>query len=162
MEKLAAHRRGELHRAFSVLVYNARGEVLLQRRADVKYHTPGLWTNACDGHPRPGETVLDAAQRRLWEEMGIRCPLAERAVFVYRAELEGGMIEHEVDHVLVGHFEGEPAPDSDEVSAWRWADARALAKDMSAHPECYAPWFRSAQAKLEAQSQGDGEDDVPQ
>ena len=162
MGKLAAHRSGDLHRAFSVFVYNACGELLLQRRAQNKYHTPGLWANTCDGHPRPGETVLAAAQRRLWEEMGIRPPLVERTVFVYRAELEGDLVEHEVDHVLVGRFEGDPAPDPDEVSAWRWADAQALAREISTHPERYAPWFRLAYDEVGAPGRGDIPDGVPQ
>jgi isopentenyl-diphosphate delta-isomerase len=142
--KLQAHQRGELHRAFSVFVLNANGQLLLQRRAEGKYHTAGLWSNTCDGHPRPGETVLHAAQRRLAEEMGITCPLVARAAFPYRAELGGGLVEHEIDHLFIGRCDGEPRPDPAEVSEWTWVGREALAEAIAAHPERYAPWFRIA------------------
>jgi isopentenyl-diphosphate delta-isomerase len=140
-EKLAAHRSGELHRAFSVYVLNAQDELLIQKRADGKYHTPGLWTNTCDGHPRPGEDTVDAARARLVEEMGFDCALKDAFQFRYRAELDRGLIEHEFDHVCIGRFDGEPEPDPEEASAYRWIDLETLAGDIRAHPERYAPWF---------------------
>jgi isopentenyl-diphosphate delta-isomerase len=142
--KLQAHRHGELHRAFSVFLFSANGEMLIQKRAPAKYHTPGLWTNTCDGHPRPDETVVAGAQRRLEEEMGIRCPLAEAFTFVYRAELGAGLVENEYDHVLIGRFDGEPGPNAQEYSAWRWIDRETLTEQVRAHPDSYAPWFTIA------------------
>jgi isopentenyl-diphosphate delta-isomerase len=143
-EKLAAHRSGELHRAFSVFVWNAWGQLLIQQRAATKYHTAGLWTNACDGHPRPGEETCSAARRRLVEEMGIDCALHEVTVFTYRADLGEGLIEREVDHVFECRFDGDPVPDPDEVAAWKWIDLEALRADIEDHPDCYAPWFTIA------------------
>jgi isopentenyl-diphosphate delta-isomerase len=140
-EKVQAHLRGELHRAFSIFVLSSGGELLMQRRAEYKYHTAGLWSNTCDGHPRPGETVLDAAQRRLAEEMGIACPLLERAAFPYRADLGAGLSEHEIDHLLIGRYDGDPEPDPTEVSEWKWMDLRAVAEDVEAHPGRYVPWL---------------------
>ncbi|HNK86555.1 MAG TPA: isopentenyl-diphosphate Delta-isomerase, partial [Flavobacteriales bacterium] len=102
MEKLEAHRVGALHRAFSIFIFNREGRLLLQQRADGKYHSPGLWTNSCCGHPRPGEPTMKAAQRRLHEELGIRCELTEEFTFSYRAEFGNGLIEHELDHVFFG------------------------------------------------------------
>lgn len=140
-DKLQAHLHGELHRAFSVFVLNTDGQLLLQRRAGSKYHTAGKWSNTCDGHPRPGETVLDAAQRRLAEEMGIACPLVVRAVFPYRADLGGGLVEHEIDHLLIGRCDADPKADPDEVSAWKWMDLAAVAGDVEDRPEQYVPWL---------------------
>lgn len=141
-DKLQAHVAGVLHRAFSVFVFNARGDLLLQQRHPAKYHSGGLWSNTCCSHPRPGETVEAAAQRRLHEEMGFTCPLHRLFGFVYRARLDGGLYEHEYDHVFVGRFDGTPAPDAAEVAAWRWIAPEALRRDVHAHPEHYTYWFR--------------------
>lgn len=146
--KLEVHRTGALHRAFSVFVLDSRGEMLLHRRAQGKYHTPGLWTNACCGHPRPGEAVGAAAERRLEEEMGIRCALEPRYAFVYRADLGHGLWEHEYDHVFVGRFDGAPDPDPDEVSEWRWLGREELLDALEARPEWFTPWFRMALPEL--------------
>ena len=143
--KLQAHQRGQLHRAFSVFVLNGRGEVLLQRRAECKYHSGGLWTNTACGHPRPGEPVADAARRRLREEMGFDCDLTPAGRFVYRAEV-GTLVEHEVDHVFHGRFEAPPHPDPAEVSEFRWITPAAALADAQAHPERYTPWFALALA----------------
>ncbi len=143
-EKLWAHARGVLHRAFSVFVLNAAGEVLLQRRAERKYHTGGLWSNTCCGHPRPGEEVGAAAERRLFEEMGFRCGLTRHFGFVYHAELGGGLAEHEYDHVFLGWYEGAPAPDPAEVAEWRWVPMERLAREVDDAPETFTPWFRTA------------------
>ncbi len=153
MEKLEAHRRGALHRAFSVLIFNARDELLLQKRADSKYHCGGIWTNACDGHPRPGEATVDAARRRLREELGFDCPLREVLHFTYRAELDHGLQEHEVDYLFIGRFDGAPTPNPAEASAVRWIGWDALEQDVRDHPEQYAAWSKIAfdyRAEVEA------------
>lgn len=147
-EKLHAHREGMLHRAFSVFVLNSRREVLLQRRADGKYHTGGLWSNTCCGHPRPGEPLEEAARRRLEEEMGFRCELQRVGEFVYRAPLADGLEEHEYDHVFIGWYDGDPEPDPAEVSEWRWASAATLHRRLSAAPQAYTPWLAPALDQL--------------
>ena len=147
-EKLDAHMRGLLHRAVSVLLFDSRGRTLLQKRAAGKYHSAGLWSNACCSHPRPGEETLAAARRRLREEMGVDAPLAHALSFVYRAEVGGGLVEHELDHVFVGRFEGEPRPDPAEVEAWEWRDAARLLSEVYAEPERYAPWLPLALERL--------------
>lgn len=141
MEKLAAHREGMLHRAFSVFIFNSKGHLLLQQRAKGKYHSPGLWTNTCCGHPRPGESTQLAAERRLKEEMGITAPLAPVMRFAYRAELGGGLIEHELDHVLIGEYDRDPLPDPSEAMDWRWVDKAELDKELAAHPALFTAWF---------------------
>ena len=146
MDKLAAHERGGVrHRAFSVFVVDADGRWLLQRRAGGKYHFPGLWTNACCSHPRPGEDTADAAHRRLREELGFDCPLVERFRFEYQATSEAeGLTEHEVDHVFTGVYDGEVRPDPGEVGAVRNVDLAELERDMREHPETFTPWFKIA------------------
>ena len=142
--KLRAHREGVLHRAFSVFVLNPKGDLLVQQRSARKSHPGGRWTNTCDGHPRPGETTAAAAHRRLAKEMGFDCALDETFAFVYHADLGGGLVENEYDHVLIGTYDGEPAPDTDEIKATRWVDLETLAEDMRRSPNRYAPWFRLA------------------
>lgn len=139
--KLAAHQQGLLHRAFSVFVRDRAGRVLLQRRAAGKYHSAGLWTNACCGHPRAGEETAVAAARRLGEEMGFRCDLVPLFSTLYRAELANGLIEHEFVHVFGGDFDGEPRPDPEEVSAWRWVTLDELVAGVDTHPEIHSAWF---------------------
>lgn len=141
-EKIAAHLTGTLHRAFSVFVFNSSGELLLQQRTSTKYHSRGLWSNTCCGHPRPNETIEMASRRRLNEEMGIDSKLTRLFDFVYRTELEDGLIEHEYDHVLIGHFDGVPTPNCDEVAEWKWIDLAAIRTDMAEHPFRYTYWFR--------------------
>lgn len=143
-EKLIAHREGRLHRAFSIFIFNASGEMLLQRRALHKYHSAGLWTNACCSHPRPGESLAQATRRRLREEMGFECPLHPAFQFIYRAELEYGLIEHEYDHVFIGDHSGELQPDPREVMDHRWLSLPALAQELQTSPENYTVWFRIA------------------
>ncbi|HXY32344.1 MAG TPA: isopentenyl-diphosphate Delta-isomerase [Gemmatimonadaceae bacterium] len=140
-EKLAAHRSGALHRAFSVLLLDSAGRILLQRRALTKYHSAGLWSNACCGHPRPGEAVDAAARRRLREEMGIDCPLREVLTFRYRADVGSGLVENELDHVYVGEFDGAPAPDPAEVSEWRWVSLPELEASIAVAPAEYTAWL---------------------
>jgi isopentenyl-diphosphate Delta-isomerase len=143
-EKLRAHREGALHRAFSVFVFDSAGRLLLQRRAAGKYHSGGLWSNTACGHPRPGEETRAAAARRLREEMGFGCELREAFVLAYRAEVGGGLVEHELDHVFVGRFDGEPAPDPAEADGWRWAAPDELARDLAARPGDYSYWLHAA------------------
>lgn len=142
MAKLEAHEKGLLHRAFSVFVFNSRGELMLQRRAEDKYHSGGLWSNTCCSHPRPGESVETAAHRRLWEEMRLRCDLFSHFSFVYRAELDRGLVEHEYDHVLVGQSEVDPDPNPSEVAGWRWAPIDAIRRELSERPGDFTAWFR--------------------
>jgi isopentenyl-diphosphate delta-isomerase len=146
MEKMEAHQKGALHRAFSVFLFNEHGETLLQQRAAEKYHSPLLWTNTCCSHPREGETVLEAAQRRVSEELGIQ-PVAIRDLdvafhFTYRAEFDNGLIEHELDHVLIGHFEGDCVLNPEEVASVRWVAIEDLMADVKAAPENYTAWFK--------------------
>ena len=143
-DKLSVHRDGRLHRAVSVFLFDDAGRWLLQRRADGKYHSPGQWSNTACTHPRPGEAPADAAARRLLEEMGVTAELEPAFRFLYRAELTGAepLVEHELDHVFVGRFHGEPVPHADEVSDWRWVEPSALRTDLAASPDAYTPWFR--------------------
>jgi isopentenyl-diphosphate delta-isomerase len=142
--KLEAHTAGRLHRAFSVFVIDSDGKILLHRRADGKYHSSGLWTNACCGHPRPGESTPSAARRRLTEEMGIDCELNEAGVFTYRAQVDNDLIEHELDHVFIGRYSGSPLPDIDEVQDWQWISATALNEWLSREPSAFTVWFQQA------------------
>lgn len=146
--KLAAHVQGRLHRAFSVFVFDPAGRMLLQRRAARKYHSGGLWSNTACGHPRPGERTRAAAARRLYEEMGFRCALRRRGTLVYRADVAPGLVEHEIDHLFVGAYSGEPVPSADEVAEWRWADTATLRTEVAASPERYTVWFALALKEL--------------
>jgi len=139
--KIDAHRRGLTHRAVSALVRNSGGLMLLQRRACGKYHSAGLWTNACCSHPRPGENVAAAAHRRLREEMGVDCALEALFVTHYRAAVSNGLIEDEVVHVFGGTYDGQVAPDTGEVSEWKWMQLDDLITDQNKHPELYTVWF---------------------
>jgi isopentenyl-diphosphate delta-isomerase len=141
-EKMDVHRRGILHRCFSIMVYNSKREVLLQKRAASKYHCPGLWSNACCSHPKLGEHLLVSARKRLKEEMGIDIPIKEMGVeFIYKIKL-GDLYEHEYDHVLYGQFDGQPKPDPQEADDWKWMPFGELREDMKKNPEIYTPWFR--------------------
>lgn len=150
MEKIAAHEKGgTLHRAFSVFLTDRDGRWLLQQRAAGKYHFPGLWTNACCSHPRPGEGTEDAAHRRLVEELGCDCPLQERFQFEYRADSPAeGLTEHELDHVFTGICEGPFQPNPEEVSAIRWIVPEDLARELELHPEHFTPWFKLAWERM--------------
>lgn len=148
--KLDAHRRGLLHRAFSAFVFDAQGRLILQRRAAAKYHGGGLWTNTCCSHPRPGETPLAGAARRLREEMGFACELRPAFAFLYRAEVGCGLVENEYDHVLTGGFAGTPLPAPDEVGAWQAVAPAELLADVARRPAAYSVWFRLALSELRA------------
>ncbi|MFP4471866.1 MAG: isopentenyl-diphosphate Delta-isomerase, partial [Bacteroidales bacterium] len=144
MEKMEAHQKALLHRAFSIFVFNDKNELLLQQRAAEKYHSPGLWTNTCCSHPRPGEDLLFAGHRRLVEEMGFDCELNKIFDFIYIAELDHGLTEHEFDHVLFGRYNNNPVINPDEVATFKWMDMQDIADDMKAAPEKYTVWFRIA------------------
>ncbi len=152
--KSRVHRTGERHRAVSVFVFDDEGHILLQRRADGKYHSPGLWSNTCCGHPRPGESAMDAARRRLREEMGVECALTHVATFEYRANVGHGLLEHEVDHVFRGNFTGAPEPDVAEVSAYRWVTLADVREDCRVHPERYSAWLPLALERLDRHLRG--------
>lgn len=141
-EKMEVHRHGKLHRAFSVFVFNSKGQMMLQKRAITKYHGGGLWSNTCCSHPRKGEAPLEAAKRRLQEEMGFTCDLTKLYSFIYKTDVDNGLIEHELDHVFVGKFDGAPRLNSEEVGEWRWVGLEELKKDMGKNPGNYTFWFK--------------------
>lgn len=142
MPKMEAHEKGVLHRAFSVFILNAKGELMLQQRAAEKYHSPSLWTNTCCSHQRDGETTLDAGKRRLREEMGLEIPLQFLFSFIYKADFDNGLTEHELDHVLLGQSEQAPQINKEEVGDWKWMSLPAIATDMEENPHHYTAWFK--------------------
>ncbi|MBE4949448.1 isopentenyl-diphosphate Delta-isomerase [Chryseobacterium culicis] len=142
MEKQQAHVNGLLHRAFSVFLFNSKGEMLLQKRASGKYHSPNQWTNAVCSHPRQGETYKEGAIRRLKEELGIEAELSEKFNFIYKADVGGGLWEHELDHVFVGHHEDDFNLNKDEVEEVRFIAPQDLDKEITEHPEKFTEWFK--------------------
>lgn len=142
MPKLEAHEKGVLHRAFSVFIFNNHGELMLQRRALTKYHSPGLWTNTCCSHQRDGESNISSGKRRLNEEMGFDTELFEKTSFIYKAKFDNGLIEHEFDHVLVGSYNHSPIINSIEVDSWKWMSLENVKKDIKDHPGNYTAWFK--------------------
>ncbi len=142
MEKMEAHEKAILHRAFSVFIFNDRGELMLQQRAAHKYHSPLLWTNTCCSHQRQRESNIEAGKRRLREEMGFEVDLDEKFHFVYKAEFDNGLTEHELDHVMVGYYNGEPTINLEEVASWKWINMEVLQQDMKDHPQDYTAWFK--------------------
>jgi len=142
MDKMAAHHTGTMHRAFSVFIFNSKGQLLLQQRAFDKYHSGGLWTNTCCSHPRLGEFTTDAAKRRLQEEMGMQCELTELFQFSYRHEFENGLIENEYDHVFMGITDDLPLPNPAEVADFRYIDTDLLMLELSEQPDLYTAWFK--------------------
>jgi isopentenyl-diphosphate delta-isomerase len=142
MEKIEAHEKALLHRAFSVFVVNDNNEIMLQQRALTKYHSPGLWTNTCCSHQRDGETNIQAGKRRLQEEMGFSTDLEELFHFIYIAPFDNGLTEHELDHVMIGKYEKDPEVNPEEVADFKWMTAEAIKKDMALHPEIYTAWFK--------------------
>lgn len=142
--KLGAHQEGLLHRAFSVFIFTSTGHLLLQQRADDKYHSPGLWSNACCSHPRPGETTHAAATRRLKEEMGMDCFLNEVFQFVYRVSFNNGLTEHEYDHVFFGTSDAVPELNPQEVKNWKHVNMEELTADMQKNPGNYTEWLKIA------------------
>lgn len=147
-EKLQAHIEGKLHRAISVFLFNSKKEMLLQQRAFEKYHSGGLWTNTCCSHPRPGESVLNAAERRLKEEMGIQCALTKAFEFTYKAELDQGLTEYEYDHVFFGEFDGAPILNPEEAFSYRWIAMEDLKEEIEKFPHKFTYWFKILMEKF--------------
>jgi isopentenyl-diphosphate delta-isomerase len=141
-EKLEVHRAGLLHRAFSIYVFNNKGEMLLQERALGKYHSGGLWTNTCCGHPRVEEEIEPAAHRRLMEEFGFECELSEISTFRYKVALDHGLTENEFLHVFIGHGNVLPQPNPEEIGNWKWVSVLEVTKDIANHPQHYTEWFK--------------------
>lgn len=142
MPKLEAHEKAVLHRAFSVFVLNDKNEIMLQQRAQHKYHSSLLWTNTCCSHQRDGETNIQAGSRRLFEEMGFKISLKELFHFIYKAPFDNGLTEHELDHVMIGYYNEEPVINTAEVERWKWMDIEEVRNDMLLHPELYTVWFK--------------------
>ncbi|CAM1364768.1 Isopentenyl-diphosphate Delta-isomerase 2 [Tenacibaculum litopenaei] len=142
MEKIEAHEKALLHRAFSVFVFNSKGELMLQQRAKEKYHSPLLWTNTCCSHQRSGESNIAAGKRRLHEEMGFSCELEEVFSFIYKAPFDNGLTEHELDHVMVGFYEEDPVVNPEEVASFKWMDLEAVKTDIEKNPDQYTAWFK--------------------
>ena len=149
LEKMEAHRRALLHRAISVFICNSKGQWLLQRRALNKYHSNGLWSNACCSHPYPGETNLEAANRRLMEEIGLNASLKELFHFIYKAELDNELNEHELDHVFLGITDMEPLINTDEVKEWRYVSYQNLVKEIVGEPENFTVWLKEIYKRVQ-------------
>lgn len=148
MEKIKAHQEGLLHRAFSVFIFNHKDELLLQQRSLSKYHSAGLWTNTCCSHPRPNETIKDAANRRLYEEMGMSCDLKIKTNFIYKTSFENGLIEHEFDYVFIGSTNQNPHINKEEVENYKWMSIADIKKDIISNPNQYTSWFKIALEKV--------------
>ena len=142
MEKIEAHEKALLHRAFSVFVFNDKNELMLQQRAAEKYHSPLLWTNTCCSHQRDGESNIEAGKRRLQEEMGFSCELEEVFSFIYKAPFDNGLTEHEYDHVMIGRFNDEPIVNPEEVASYKWMPLVEVKNDIENHSEEYTAWFK--------------------
>ena len=150
MEKMEAHQKAALHRAFSVFIFNSKGEMLLQQRALNKYHSGGLWTNACCSHPYEGQETLAAAEKRLQEEMGFSTSLTKAFDFVYKAPFDNGLTEYEFDHVYIGTYENEIIPDKSEVADYCYMSMEEIKNSMLSHPQKYTAWFKIAFPKMES------------
>ena len=142
MEKIEAHEKAKLHRAFSVFIYNSNNELMLQQRALTKYHTPGLWTNTCCSHQKLNESNIEAGKRRLQEEMGFSTELQETISFIYKAPFENGLTEHEYDYILIGTYDQDPNPNPEEVNAWKWMKLDDIEQDIRENPKLYTEWFK--------------------
>ena len=147
-EKLKAHQDAKLHRAFSIYIFNSRGELLIQQRALGKYHCPGIWANTCCSHPRPDDKLEDAVHRRLVEEMGFDTELSEVMKFVYKVEFENGLTENEFLHVLIGEADASVVMNPEEVNDYRWISISDLKKDIAENPDKYAYWFKITIEKM--------------
>lgn len=146
--KLQAHKNNKLHRALSIFIFNSKGQVLLQQRLKEKYHSGGLWTNTCCSHPREGEETLEAAHRRLKEEMGFDTDLKEIFSFTYKVDFENELHEHEFDHVFIGKYDENPTPNKEEVEDWSWINLKDLKEDVKKNPDKYTYWLRISMSKL--------------
>ena len=141
-DKIEAHKKSLLHRAFSIFIFNQNKEILLQKRAKNKYHSALLWTNTCCSHQRDGETNIEAGTRRLSEEMGFTTALKEVTTFIYKAPFDNGLTEHEFDHVMTGFYEMDPVINKEEVEAWKWMPVEAIKSDIESNSEIYTAWFK--------------------
>jgi isopentenyl-diphosphate Delta-isomerase len=151
-EKMKAHQEGMLHKAFSIFIFNSNNEMLLQQRNINKYHFGGLWSNTCCSHPAPEEVLEKAAHRRLQEEMGFDTPLTQAFSFIYRAtDQKSKLIEHELDAVFVGIYDGEIRPDLQEIQAYRWISLDTLNQEMANYPELFTEWFKISLDMLKEQ-----------
>ena len=148
MEKMEAHEKAVLHRAFSVFIFNAGGEMLLQQRALSKYHSGGLWTNSCCSHPRPGEEIYEAASRRLTEEMGFTTPIKKVFDFIYKADFSNGLTEYEFDHVFAGYYDGKIEPNENEVCNYQYRSMQEIESMLKHEPELFTVWFHIAFPKV--------------
>ena len=142
MPKMEAHQKAILHRAFSVFILNEKGELMLQQRAHDKYHSPSLWTNTCCSHQREGEENVEAGKRRLKEEMGFTTDLKELFHFIYQAPFDNGLTEHELDHVLLGYYQGTPKINKLEVANWKWMSIQNISESLKTNPQEYTIWFK--------------------
>ncbi|MCF8303556.1 MAG: isopentenyl-diphosphate Delta-isomerase [Bacteroidales bacterium] len=140
--KMQVHQQGLMHRAFSIFVFNSNNEMLLQKRASDKYHSAGLWSNTCCSHPRWGEKLEKATHRRLKEEMGFDCPMEKAFHFIYKADFNNGLIEHELDHVFIGRYNGRPKLNVNEAEDWKWIPVNDLRQDIELNPDDYTIWFK--------------------
>ena len=149
MEKMEVHQKALLHRAFSIFIFNGKGDMLLHQRAANKYHSAGLWTNACCSHPIKGQQTIEAATKRLQEEMGFTVPLEKAFDFIYKAALDNGLTEHEYDHVFIGTYDGDIQPDEDEVKDFCFVSMNEIRASIQSHPQKYTAWFKIAFPKVE-------------
>jgi isopentenyl-diphosphate delta-isomerase len=142
MPKLEVHQKGIRHLAISVFIFSSQGRLLLQQRAMTKYHSPGKWSNTCCTHPRILESPLQAADRRLYQEMSITTILEEAFTFSYWAEVGDGLVENEFDHIFTGRYDAQPLPDPEEVHSWSWISPEELQNDLMANEAKYTIWFQ--------------------
>jgi len=149
MDKLEAHEKGLLHRAFSIFIFNSNNELLLQKRAIHKYHSGGLWSNTCCSHPKPGETLMDATNRRLHEELNLECPLNYAFSFQYKVQFINGLTEHELDHVFIGQTDHLPSINKSEIDDWKYANCEDIQNDMNHNPTHYTEWFKICFKRLQ-------------
>jgi isopentenyl-diphosphate delta-isomerase len=152
-EKLKAHQTGKLHKAFSVLIFNKNNQLLLQQRAKTKYHCGGLWSNTCCSHPRPNESLIKGANRKLKQEMGFNCKLKKLFSFTYKIKLDNQLIEHEYDTIFIGTYEKDPKPNSQEVMNYKWLTLEQIKKEISRKPKKYTPWFKIIIKKFREQNE---------
>ena len=141
-EKILAHKQGILHRAFSIFIFNKKKELMIQKRAKSKYHSGGLWSNTCCSHPKPKESIEKSTRIRLLEEMGFSCSLKKITQFVYKANLEDGLIEYEFDHIFIGTYDHSPTINRNEVEEWKWISMQCLEKEISKKPQIYTYWLK--------------------
>lgn len=147
-EKMKVHQDGKLHRAFSIFVFNSKNEMLLQKRAEAKYHCGGLWTNTCCSHPRSGELLEKEIHKRLQEEMGFDCELKEIGNFIYKVKFDNGLTEHEYDHVFTGEFNDKPNINPEEADDYQWISLEDLKKEIKKNPDDFTIWFKIALEKF--------------